>query len=521
MGEQRGLKVVAYDEQGISGERIEDRPAMQRLLADIQTGKVAAIICVATNRLSRDEDIIDTLVIQKTCRENDCLVITPEQTYNYAERTDTMFGQIRAIFDADQKQALVKATTRGQYAKARAGGWAGGFAPFGFRLVPGPPDGQGRIRNRLEIDPDEAPVVRLIFQWYAEGRAGEDGRWEPMSHRAIARALNKEERHLRVRLTRHGEARYERGERRPFAPQDVQRILRQRSYVGIFVRGERQLSKWVRDEGPVELHQSHLQIVDVSLWQRAQAVGRERAGASARRSVCATHALIGLLRCIHCGGTMSTALHSTRTADGAAVTYVNYSCLTRRRYGSNTCPGQMVSERPVRVAIEQLLVAQLRGLHLRRFLTQAAEEQSQLSEGELAQAVLVELQAAEQALGRLVDAVADGTLSHAEVRTKKLALMEKKERLQARLEKLRARAQVRDELLEAVERVETNLPERVRQLDDARFRHLARLVFDRIVATTEGSGLGCRATIVSHQLTAQFLELCSTSASPTLVSRSW
>src|SRR5688500_14379272 len=111
LGEARGLRVVVYSEQGVSGETIEDRPVMIRLLADIKAGKVAAILCVATSRLSRDEDLLDTLTLQATCREHDVLVITPEQTFNYAERTDTMFGQIRAIFDADSKQTLVKAKT--------------------------------------------------------------------------------------------------------------------------------------------------------------------------------------------------------------------------------------------------------------------------------------------------------------------------------------------------------------------------------------------------------------------------
>ena len=155
-----------YEEQGISGETLEDRPVMSRLLADMRAGRVAAIIYVATSRLSRDEDIIDTPTIQKTCRDNDCIVITPEKTYDYSGRTDTIFGQIQAIFDADQKQALVKATTRGQYAKARDGGWVGGIAPYGYRTVYDVPHRDGRPRGRLVIDHDEAEAVRLVYRLY-------------------------------------------------------------------------------------------------------------------------------------------------------------------------------------------------------------------------------------------------------------------------------------------------------------------------------------------------------------------
>src|SRR6266542_3905946 len=83
LGEERRLRVVLYEEQGVSGETIEDRPVMTRLLSDVKRGKVAAIIGVSTSRLSRDEDILDTLQLQATCRENDTIVITPEQVYDY------------------------------------------------------------------------------------------------------------------------------------------------------------------------------------------------------------------------------------------------------------------------------------------------------------------------------------------------------------------------------------------------------------------------------------------------------
>src|SRR5688500_12807254 len=55
LGTDRGLRVVEYPEQGVSGETIEERPVMQRLLADLDAGRVGAVIAVDWNRLSRDE----------------------------------------------------------------------------------------------------------------------------------------------------------------------------------------------------------------------------------------------------------------------------------------------------------------------------------------------------------------------------------------------------------------------------------------------------------------------------------
>ncbi|MBI3974336.1 MAG: recombinase family protein [Chloroflexi bacterium] len=517
LGEERGLPVVVYEEQGISGETIEDRPVMSRLLIDVKKGRVAVIICVATSRLSRDEDIIDTLQLQAACRENDTIVITPEQVYDNSTRTGTVFGQIKAIFDADQKQEIVKSVTRGQYAKFRAGGWVGSVVPFGYHAVADVPHQDGRPRSRLEIDPEEAAIVRLIFDLYANGRTNERGEWLPMSQRQVALYLNDQGYRMRVRPThanRKG-SRYQPGQERPIAPDDVQRITTSRIYIGIFERGKSHLSKWVRDEGMAEAHHPELQLVNVALWQRAQEVRKARAS-DARRIACTTHALSGLLRCPRCGGRMFIRVPKGREPA--------YKCGTYMQLGASHCLGAEVRERLARAAVESLLIDYLEKLHLRRYLDQEAADQAMQTEGEIAQTILVELQQAEDGIQRLVKAVASGVFTPEEARHEKLGLLVKKERLEARLKKLQKRANARDELLETVAYVEGNIPGLLRELDGARFRQLARLALDNVVVITErAEGRNWAGRIVSHQLTDTCRELLATfeaqvSASPTTTS---
>ena len=62
-------------------------PSIQRLLKDIEAGKVGATICIDLTRLSRDPDGIEGLTIKKICKDHDVLVIPPEKVYHFDEES--------------------------------------------------------------------------------------------------------------------------------------------------------------------------------------------------------------------------------------------------------------------------------------------------------------------------------------------------------------------------------------------------------------------------------------------------
>ena len=199
---------------------------------------------------------------------------------------------------------------------------------------------------------------------------------------------------------------------------------------------------------------------------------------------------------------------NTRSASRGKVAF--YVCAQSRKYGKTVCRGSTIQEDLARRGVESLLLAHLQQLNLRRYLEQAAEEEASQSEGAIAQTIMVELQQTETKLQRLVDAVADGALTNAEVRNRKLDLLEKKERLEARLKKLQTRASVRGELYEAIERVEANLPDRLSRLNGARFRRLAMLVLAYVkVGSIRTGSTTYEPEILDYAPTDTFKELCA------------
>src|SRR5581483_10377600 len=89
--DQRGLTTLAArygfeivevrEEQGVSAETITARPIMKGILEEISNGTIGAIIVSSFTRLTCDMDDIDGRIIKKTCRDHDCVIITPEKLY--------------------------------------------------------------------------------------------------------------------------------------------------------------------------------------------------------------------------------------------------------------------------------------------------------------------------------------------------------------------------------------------------------------------------------------------------------
>src|SRR5438093_107996 len=81
-------RVEVREEQGVSAETITARPVMKGILEDISKAVVGAIIVSSFTRLTRDMDDIDGRIIKKTCRDHDCVIITPEKLYDFENEAD-------------------------------------------------------------------------------------------------------------------------------------------------------------------------------------------------------------------------------------------------------------------------------------------------------------------------------------------------------------------------------------------------------------------------------------------------
>lgn len=158
-----------YKEIG-SSETIDDRPEMLRLLKDVESPAVKAVMVVDVQRLSRG-DLEDAGRLIKILRYTNTYVITPHKIYDLRDEYD------RDAFERELKRGneyleyFKKIQRRGKLASVKEGNYVGSVAPFGFVRVP-IKDGDKIECWTLAEKKDEADVVRLIFHWYCNDDIG-------------------------------------------------------------------------------------------------------------------------------------------------------------------------------------------------------------------------------------------------------------------------------------------------------------------------------------------------------------
>lgn len=152
-----------------SGESIDDRPEMLRLLKAVENPAIKAVAVVDVQRLSRG-DLEDAGRLIKILRYTNTYVITPQKTYDIRDEYD------RDAFERELKRGneyleyFKKIQRRGKLSSVKAGNYVGSVAPFGFIRVPF--DDGKKICYKLAEKKDEADVVRMIFNWYCEEDIG-------------------------------------------------------------------------------------------------------------------------------------------------------------------------------------------------------------------------------------------------------------------------------------------------------------------------------------------------------------
>lgn len=150
----------------VSGETIESRPMIQALLRRIESPQIKAVLIVEPQRLSRG-DLEDIGKIVKLLRYSNTLVITLQYTYDLRDEHD------RDMFERELKRGnefleyQKRIMNNGRLLSVQNGNFIGQKPPFGYRKIV-VKEGKRKCHT-LEPDPEQAPIVKMIFEMYAAG----------------------------------------------------------------------------------------------------------------------------------------------------------------------------------------------------------------------------------------------------------------------------------------------------------------------------------------------------------------
>ena len=316
--ESHGFEPVLYKEAGKSAKDL-DRPVLQKLKRDAKAAKFGAVLVVRLDRITRSNRDLWHLIEFL----DECNVTFISTTENFDTRGPTgrfMLNMLASLAQMERETVAVR-VSESMYARADAGKWNGGPVPFGYttqqRVLKESNDTDMAVKNCpiekvLYIDPNEAKIVRAIYQHYLKSN----------SIRGTVHYLNS-----------HG---FRTRNNKLFAGSTVHRILTNPMYIGKLTYGKRttdiNTGKLKKGAGSRLVDGAHEPIIsDQTFDEVAVMIGStEKKPTRAKR----VYLLTNLVRCGKCGGRM---YGYTMTKDDKEYFY--YRCNEHIAKGKSACEG--------------------------------------------------------------------------------------------------------------------------------------------------------------------------------------
>ncbi len=153
--------VDVYADKGITGTSAEKRDDFQRLLADCRRGRIDKILVKSSSRFARNTK--ESLEAVRELKSLGIGVCFEEENIDTAELSGELVTAIFAMLSQKESEAISERVRWSYQMRMKAGKFITCKAPFGYDLVNG----------KLEINENEAQVVRYIFQQYLTGQSVE------------------------------------------------------------------------------------------------------------------------------------------------------------------------------------------------------------------------------------------------------------------------------------------------------------------------------------------------------------
>lgn len=168
--DRNGIVIDRVYSEVVSGESIASRPVIQELLSDVECGMWDGVLVVEVERLARG-NTKDQGIIADTFKYSNTKIITPTKTYDPDNEFDEEYFEFGLFMSRREYKTINRRLQRGRIASVKEGKFVCSTAPFGYKKIKIPHD-KGYT---LEIIPEQAKIVRQIFDWYCYGEQQPDG----------------------------------------------------------------------------------------------------------------------------------------------------------------------------------------------------------------------------------------------------------------------------------------------------------------------------------------------------------
>lgn len=313
--EKQGYEIHdVYTDAGISGKDVKHRPQMQRLLRDVQEGKVQVILAWKLSRTFRSlKDELDAMEIMKA--NGAFFDFASEGVINPSSGVGKLHLQILGMVSEMERENIADNVYMGMCAAARQGQWQGGTPAFGYDAKRDTSD--KKAVNYLVVNEAEAAVVKEVFRMFVEEQVGYKGICNTLNKQGFRTKQNKE-----------------------FSIGTIRGIITNPIYCGYIRWGQHRKWSELRRKGtvanPIIAKGVHEPIISEEIFKRAETIRLAKGGKATRKYEC-LNILTGILKCPECGAGMVLSRGGER---GRKIAY--YACGKWHNKGTVACHSNLV-----------------------------------------------------------------------------------------------------------------------------------------------------------------------------------
>ena len=330
-----------YVDDGYSGTNF-NRPDFQRMIADIEQGKIDTVITKDLSRLGRNY-LESGAYIEVFFPQHLVRYIAVNDGVDSDQNGGLDITPFKNILNEFYSRDIAKKVKSGKHIRALEGKFMGTTAPFGYRKDP-------QDKNHLIIDETTAPTVRLLFSLALEGY-GTNRIGKVLYERKIPKPSYYKQEFFSQYKTDSADYWYD------WKQEVITRLLRNPVYKGgMYVHGTSKPAFKCKGRGYIKradrevIEDVHEAIVSREVWQTVQDIIDRHTKVKPCDSGY-ENIFRGLLKCPDCGQTL--LIHTdNRNPDRDLLEKTYYQCTTYRKKGANFCTAHRISAGDIESAIK-------------------------------------------------------------------------------------------------------------------------------------------------------------------------
>ena len=349
--------LVVYEDEGFSGGNL-NRPDFKKMMAAAKERKFKAIIVYRLDRISRNISDFSSL-IEELARLDIAFVSIKEQ-FDTGSPMGRAMMYIASVFSQLERETIAERIRDNMHELAKTGRWLGGTTPTGFESEGEEKvtvDGKKKKTFKLKLVPQEAEIVRLIYDLFTETNSLTMTEAELMKRRIVTRNGNYFTRFSIKAILQNPVYMIADQEAYDYLTEKEADLFSDRAEfdgkhgIMAYNRTDQEkgkttqynpINEWIVAVG------KHPGLIPGKTWVRVQEALEQNKSKAFRRPKSNEALLTGLLYC-RCGNRMYPKLSKRRTADGDVI--FTYVCKLKERSQRSLCNNRNASGNTMDLAV--------------------------------------------------------------------------------------------------------------------------------------------------------------------------